>query len=101
MPAQITVAPEHLLALIALVWLVICVREEMRLEVGSLVKAPLTHGAFVRRLLHMQDLMNSQGSRLAETLATLGTFKRFLFGMNVSVISQVILSPKCFTTNIT
>lgn len=53
------------------------------------------------RLLHMKDLVYGQGSRLAEPLATLVTLEGLLFGVDVTVISQVILSSECFATDIT
>ena len=48
----------------------------------------------------MQNFVNGQRSRLTEAFATVGAFKRLLLGMNIPVISQMILSSKCFTTNI-
>ena len=48
----------------------------------------------------MQNFVNSQRSRLTETFPTIRAFERLLLGMNISVISQMILSSKSFTTNI-
>ena len=62
------------------------VSEEMRLQVGSLIKASLADWTPVRRLLVVKDFVNSQGSVLAETLATIITFERFLFAVNVAMI---------------
>ena len=39
------------MALVALVWLVVRVGQEMSLQVGPLVETPLTHRTLVRRLL--------------------------------------------------
>jgi len=49
----------------------------------------------------VQDLMNGQGSGLAKSFSTFKTFEWFVFGMDVLVISQVILSSKGFAANIT
>lgn len=98
---EVTVAPEHLAALVALVGLVVRVCQQMCLQVGSLVKAALADGALVGRLLHVQDLVNSQGPGLAESFATLSTHKWLLFRVDVSVISEMILSPKRLTTDVT
>jgi len=57
-PAQIAVAPEHLVARVTLVRLVVGVREQMRLEVATLVKAALAHRTLVRRLLQVQYLVH-------------------------------------------
>ena len=43
-------------------------------------------------LLHMEDPMDSKCPRLAKTLAAIFAFERFLFGVDVSVVSQVVLS---------
>ena len=72
----------------------------MSLKVRSLVKAPLAHRALVGWLFHVQDLVDGQGPGLAETFATFGADKWLLFGVNVSVIPKMILSPKGFATDI-
>ena len=68
------------------------VSEEMRLQVGSLIKASLADWTSVRRLLVVKDFVNSQGSVLAETLATIITFERFLFAVNVAMIPGIYSS---------
>ena len=75
-----------------LFWLDVCVSEEMCLEVGSLIKTSLTDGTPVRSLLVVEDFMDSQGSVLAETLATVITFERFLFAVNVAMIPGIYSS---------
>ena len=76
------------MALVALIWLVVCVCEQVSLQVGPkhkkwlkkakfppreggvgkaeqsepLVEAPLTHRALVRGLLHVKDAMDCQSS---------------------------------------
>ena len=47
MTSEIAVSSENFLALIALVWLVVSVREKVSLEVGPLVETSLTHGTLV------------------------------------------------------
>jgi len=55
----------------------------------------------MRGILHVQDLVYRQGPRLAESLSALVALERFLFGVDVAVISQVVLSPEGLATNIT
>ena len=83
--AEVAVAPEHLLARRALVRLQVRVGEEMRLEVGSLVEAAGTDWALVRRLLQVQNAVDGQRPRLAETFAAIGAFERLLLRVNVTV----------------
>lgn len=45
--------------------------------------------------------MDSQGSRLAESLAAFRAFEGFLLGVNIPVIPQVILSPERLAADIT
>ena len=52
-------------------------------------------------LLHVQDLVNGQSSGLAETLAAFVTFERLLFGVNVTVVAKVVLSPEGLAADIT
>ena len=79
MSPEIAVPAEHLFALVALVRLVVRVREQVGLEVGALVKAAATYRTLVWALLHVEDLVNSQCPRLAKTFAALLAFERFLF----------------------
>ena len=76
--AQITVATEFLAALGAVEWLDVRVREQMCLEVGSLVEATATEVTLVRRVLLVQNSVHCQGSRLAKAFATLGAFEWLL-----------------------
>ena len=59
------------------------------LEVGALVEAPLADGTPVWRLLEVEDLVNSKSAGLTETLATVLALEWLLFGMNVSVVSEI------------
>ena len=100
MSSEIAVSSEHLATLIALVGFVISVGKKMSFEIWSLIEASLAHLALVRRLLHVKDLMNGQCSRLTESLPTFCADERLLLGVNVSMISQVVLPPECFAANI-
>ena len=64
----------------------------MCLEVGSLIKTSLTDGTPVWSLLVVEDFVNGQCPVLAETLATIITFKRFLFAVNVAMIPGIYSS---------
>ena len=79
----------------------VSVRQQMGFQVGPLVEASLTNWTTVRGLLHVEDLVNCQCSRLAETLSTLITFEGLFFGVNVAMISQVVLSSEGLAANIT
>ena len=52
-------------------------------------------------LLHMQYLVYSQSTRLTKSFSAFRALERFLFRVNVSVISQMILSSKRFSTDFT
>ena len=64
--------------------------EEVGLEVGPLVEAPLTDGAAVRRLLEVEDLVHGQGAVLAETFPTIIALERLLFGVDVAVVPAIV-----------
>ena len=99
-PAAVALDP--LRDLEELLWFDICVGEQVGLEVGPLVEAPLTDGTpVVGGLLHVEDLVDGEGPRLTEPLAALSALEGLLLGVNVPVVSQVILTSKGFTTNIT
>lgn len=61
------------------------VGQEVSLEVGALVEAARAHWALMGGLLHVENFMDCQGARLAESLSALAAFKWFLFRMNISV----------------
>ena len=71
MSPQITVSPEDLPALVTLVGLVVRVGQQVGFQVGPLVEAPLTDGALVGRLLHVENLVYRQGPRLTKALAAI------------------------------
>lgn len=59
---EITISSEDFVALVALVGLVVGVREQVSLQIGTLVEATLAHRALVRRFLHVKDAMDCQSS---------------------------------------
>lgn len=83
MPPQIAIPAKDLAAGGAMIRLNVRVREKMGLEVAPLIEAPGTDGAFVRRFLHVQNLVDSQRPALTESFAALGTFERFLFAVDI------------------
>lgn len=60
MPAKVAVPAEHFTARRAVVRLDVGVRQQVRFQVGPLVKAPAAHRALVRRFLQMQDLVHGK-----------------------------------------
>ena len=62
---------------------------EVGLEVGPLVKTPLTYWTPVWSLLIVKYLVNCQGPRLTESFPAVRAFKWFLFGMYVAVIPGI------------
>ena len=78
-----------------------CVCEEVGLEVGPLVEAPLANGTFVGGLLHVQDLVHGQGSGLTEPLAALCTLEGLFLGVDVAVVPQMILPAEGLATQVT
>ena len=98
---QVTVATEHLAALVALIGLVVGVGEQVGLEVAALVEGALADGALVRALLHVEDPMHGQRPRLAEALPTLGAAEWLLLRVDVAVVPQVVLPPERLAAHVT
>jgi hypothetical protein len=67
------------------------VGQQVRLQIRPLVEAPAADGALVRGLLHVEDLVHRQGPRLAEALAALRALEWFLLGVDVAVVTEVVL----------
>lgn len=67
------------------------VREQVGLEVAPLIKASGADRAFVRRLLHVEDLVDGQGSALAESFAALAALERLFLAVDVPAARR-----KCF-----
>ena len=40
-------------------------------------------------------------ARLTKSFSTVGTFERFFFGVNIAVVSQVVLPSEGFSTDVT
>jgi hypothetical protein len=83
--AEIAVAPEDFLAGRALVRFEVGVRQHVGLEIGALVEAASANWALVRRLFQVQNAMDGQRPRLAETFAAIGAFERLLLRVDVTV----------------
>jgi hypothetical protein len=49
----------------------------------------------------VEDLVHGQCSGLAKAFATIMTFERLLFRVNVAVIPQMVLPPEGLATNVT
>lgn len=62
----------------------VSVSHQMRLQVRPLVEALVANRALVRRLFHVEDLVNRQRPRLAETFPAFCTLERLFFRVNVS-----------------
>ena len=58
--SEVAVASELLATVAAVVGFDVSVREEVSLEVGSLVEGATAGGALVRRILHVKDPMDGQ-----------------------------------------
>lgn len=83
-PPEVTIPSEYLAAGDAVVRLDVGVREQVRFEIRALVEAAAAHRTLVGRLLHVQDLVHGQRSRLAESFSAFQTFERFLLRVDVS-----------------
>lgn len=55
----------------------------MSLQVGTLIEGSAADGTLVGRFLHVEDLVDGEGARLAEAFATFATFERFLFAVDI------------------
>ena len=73
----------------------------MSLQVGSLVKVPMADRALVRGVVHVEDFVNGQRTRLAESFAALGTLEGLFFGMDVTMIPEMVLPAESFAADIT
>lgn len=73
----------------------------MRLEVRPLIEASIADGALVRRFLEMCHFVDSQRARLTKALATVVALERLLFGMNVPMIPQMVLTSECLAADVT
>lgn len=99
-PAQVAVSPEHFVARVTLVRLVVGVREQMRLEVAALVEATFAYRTLVRGLFQMEDLVHGQRARLTESFAAFRTLEWFLLGMNIPETIAAIAFSIMSSTNV-
>jgi len=83
MTSQVAIPAEDLAARGTLIGFVIRVGEQMGFQVGALIERTTADGALVWRFLHVQDLVDSQGPRLAEALAAFRAFEGFLLGVDI------------------
>jgi len=72
MTSQVAITSKNFPAGGTIVRLDIGVGEQVGLQIGSLVEGAIAYGTLMRRLLHMQDLVDSQSSGLTESLAAFG-----------------------------
>lgn len=73
----------------------------VRLKISSLVECAIAYGALVRCFFEMRHFVDSKRARLTKAFATIIALEGLLFGVNVSMITQVILSTKGLSANIT
>lgn len=69
-------------------------------KIGALIETAIAHGTLMGRLLEMGDFVNGKSTRLTESLAAIVALERLLFGMNVTMISQVILSTEGLSADV-
>ena len=55
----------------------------------------------MRSLFHVKDFVNCQCARLTEAFAAFRALEWLLFGVDVAVVSQVVLPSEGLATNIT
>jgi hypothetical protein len=73
----------------------------VRLEIGSLIEASIADWTFMWRLFQMCDFMNGECARLTESFSTIIALEWLLFGVNITMITKMILTTECFSTNVT
>ena len=92
---QVTVPSKHFAAVGAVVGFDVRVGQQVGLEVAPLVEASAASRTLVRRIFHVQDLVDGQCPRLTKPLATLVALEGLLFGMNVPTIDKIIIFLMC------
>jgi len=80
---QITIPAEDFAAGSAMIRLNIRMRKKMSLQVAPLIKTSGANGTLMRRLLHVQNFVDSQCPALTESFAAFGTLKRFLLAVYI------------------
>lgn len=96
---QLAVSGEVLSALIAIPRS-FRVRQHVRFQIRSLVEGSAADRALMRGFFHVQDLVDSESARLAESFTAFGALERLLLAMDVSMISQMVLPPESFSADI-
>ena len=81
---QIAITAEHLAARRTLVRFQIGVRQQMSLQIGTLVETARANGTLVRRFFQVQNPVHGQRSRLAKAFAAITAFEWLLFRMNIT-----------------
>lgn len=66
-----------------------------------MVEGAVADGTLVWCLLKMGNLVHGECPRLAETFAAVGALEGFLFGMNVPVVTEMILSAERLAADVT
>ena len=87
------------MALVALVWLVVRMGQQVSLQVGPLVETPLTDGTPVRGLLVVENLVDGERAGLTESFTTVRALERFLFGMDVAVVPEIVSIETAWTAS--
>ena len=80
---QVTVPAKYLATVGAVEGFDVGVREEVCLQVATLVERSSTGGTLVGRLLHVERLVNGERPCLAESFPTFTAFEWFLLRMDV------------------
>ena len=75
--------------------------EDVGLDAAAVVEVLAADGAGEHDVGGVEDLVHVEAARLAETLATVRALERLILGVDIFVVSQMILAPKRFATYIT
>lgn len=73
----------------------------VRFEVGALVEASIADRAFMGRFLQVRHFMHRKCSRLTEALAAVIALEWLFFGVNISVISEMVLATEGLSADVT
>jgi len=98
---EITIATENFVTQHTGKWLLLGVSQQVSLKVGPLTEYFPTGWTLMIRIVNVKYPMNCQGAGLAESFATILALERLLFGMDVSMIAEVILTTEGLSANIT
>ena len=101
MSSEITISSKNLITLCTGERFLFSMRQQMCFQIGPLIKCFPASWAAMRWFIQMQYLVYGQRPWLAKSFAAFFAFERLVFGMNVSMVSQMILPAKRFSANIT